>query len=160
MCKSVYHATHPSCCETEADATASVQEHEPTEDSERRMSFVAKKGNCLSIPIIGEAEHGCFTTDTPYAAVSPTLTQMAEDIQHYLSRRAALMHQDRSLRRENALLRSLTEKESIADKKVRRIRAEEEVSVWGIEHDGFPHTFPGMEFLLCMCTTYGRVCCG
>jgi adenosine deaminase CECR1 len=78
---------------------------------------------------------------------------MATDIQHYLSRRAALIQEDRSLRRENVLLRSLTEKESIADEKVRRIRAEEEVSVWGIENDEFPHTFPGMEFLICMCST-------
>ena len=83
---------------------------------------------------------------------------MAAEIQHYFSRRAALIHEDRSLRRENVLLRSLTEKESIADEKVRRIRAEEEESVWGIEHDEFPHIFPGMAFLTCICPTQGRVC--
>jgi hypothetical protein len=91
--------------------------------------------------------------------VTLTHTHMA-DIQDYFSRRAALIQEDRSLRRENTLLRSLTEKESIAEEKVRRIRAEEEVSVWGIEHEEFPHIFPGMEFLTCICPSYGRVCCG
>jgi adenosine deaminase CECR1 len=74
------------------------------------------------------------------------------DIQDYFSRRAALIREDRSLRRENVLLRSLTEKESRADEIVRRIRKEEEVSVWGVEHDEFPHIFPGMEFLTCKCS--------
>jgi hypothetical protein len=78
---------------------------------------------------------------------------MAAEIQHYFSRRAALIQEDRSLRRENALLRSLTEKEFIADEKVRRIRAEEQISVWGIEHDGVSHLFPGMAFLTCICPT-------
>jgi adenosine deaminase CECR1 len=72
------------------------------------------------------------------------------DIQDYFSRRTALIREDRSLRRENVLLRSLTEKESVADEIVRRIRVEEEVSVWGVEHDEFPHIFPGMEFLTCI----------
>jgi len=71
------------------------------------------------------------------------------DIQDYLSRRAALIQEDRSLRRENKLLQSLTEKEAAADKIVRRIRAEEAASVWGVEHDDIPHLFPGMEFLTC-----------
>ena len=78
---------------------------------------------------------------------------MAADTQHYFFKRAALIHEDRSLRRENALLRSLTEKESIADEKVRRIRAKEEGSVWGIERDELPHVFPGMEFLPCIYPT-------
>ena len=77
------------------------------------------------------------------------------DIQDYFSRRATLIQEDRSLRRENVLLRSLTEKESIADEIVRRIRAEEEESVWGVEHDEFPHIFPGMEFLTCICSGQG-----
>ncbi|KAI9458273.1 hypothetical protein F5148DRAFT_330562 [Russula earlei] len=66
------------------------------------------------------------------------------DIRDYLSRRAALILEDRSLRRENKLLQSLTEKEAAADRIVRYIRAEEAVSVWGVE---IPHLFPGMEFL-------------
>lgn len=73
------------------------------------------------------------------------------DIQDYFSRRAALIQEDRSLRRENALLLSLTEKESIADEIVRRIRAEEEVSIWSDQHD-FLHIFPGMEFLTGICS--------
>jgi hypothetical protein len=40
------------------------------------------------------------------------------------------------------------------------IRAEEEVLVWGIEHDEFPQLFPGMEFLTCICSSHGSVCCG
>lgn len=77
------------------------------------------------------------------------------DIQDYFARRATLIQEDRSLRRENVLLRSLTEKESVADEIVRRIRAEEEVSVWGIQNDEFPHMFPGMEFLTCICSRQG-----
>jgi adenosine deaminase CECR1 len=73
------------------------------------------------------------------------------DIQDYFSRRVALIQEDRSLRRENDLLLSLTANESAADKIVRRIRAKEEVSVWGVEHDEVPHIFPGMEFLMCIC---------
>ncbi|KAH9966837.1 hypothetical protein BC827DRAFT_1264751 [Russula dissimulans] len=69
------------------------------------------------------------------------------DIQDYFFRRTALVQEDMSLRRENKLLRSLTEKEAAADKIVRRIRAEEAVSIWGVEHDDIPHLFPGMEFL-------------
>ncbi|KAI9448908.1 hypothetical protein BJY52DRAFT_1309800 [Lactarius psammicola] len=69
------------------------------------------------------------------------------DIQGYFSRRAALIQEDKSLRRENNLLQSLTKNELAADKIVRHIRAEEAVSIWGVEHDEFPHLFPGMEFL-------------
>ncbi|KAI0306408.1 adenosine deaminase-like growth [Multifurca ochricompacta] len=72
---------------------------------------------------------------------------MAAEIQAYFSKRDALIQEDRSLRRENKLLHSLTENESVADKIVRRIRAEEEASIWSVEHDEFPHLFPGMEFL-------------
>ena len=77
------------------------------------------------------------------------------DIQDYFSRRVALIQEDRSLRRENVLLGSLTEKESRADEIVRRIRKEEEVSIWGVEHDEFPHIFPGMEFLTCIYSGQG-----
>ncbi|KAH9010246.1 adenosine deaminase-related growth [Lactarius hengduanensis] len=69
------------------------------------------------------------------------------DTQDYFSRRAALIQEDRSLRRENNSLHSLTNNELAADKIVRRIRAEEAVSIWGVEHDEISHLFPGMEFL-------------
>lgn len=72
------------------------------------------------------------------------------DIQDYFSKRAALIHEDKSLRRENNLLQSLTKNELAADKIVRHIRAEEAASIWGVERDEFPHLFPGMEFLTCM----------
>lgn len=73
-----------------------------------------------------------------------------DDTQDYFSRRAALIQEDKSLRRENNLLQSLTKNELAADKIVRHIRAEEAASIWGVEHDEFPHLFPGMEFLTCM----------
>ena len=73
-----------------------------------------------------------------------------DDIQDYFSRRAALIQEDKHLRRENNLLQSLTKNELAADKIVRHIRAEETASIWGVEHDGFQHLFPGMEFLTCM----------
>ncbi|KAH9165420.1 hypothetical protein EDB89DRAFT_2116089 [Lactarius sanguifluus] len=69
------------------------------------------------------------------------------DTQDYFSKRAALIQEDRSLRRENNSLHLLTNNELAADKIVRNIRAEEAVSIWGVERDEFPHLFPGMEFL-------------
>jgi hypothetical protein len=72
------------------------------------------------------------------------------DLQDYFSRRAALIQEDKHLRRENNLLQSLTENELAADKMVRRIRSEEAASIWGVKHDELPHIFPGMEFLICM----------
>ncbi|KAF8264217.1 adenosine deaminase-like growth [Lactarius quietus] len=75
------------------------------------------------------------------------------DVQDYFSRRAALIQEDKHLRRENSLLQSLTENELAADKIVRHIRAEEAASIWGVEHDEFLHLFPGMEFL----TSYSPV---
>ena len=80
------------------------------------------------------------------------------DIQDYFSRRAALIQEDKSLRRENNSLQSLTKNELAADKIVRDIRAEEAVSIWGVEHDEFPHLFPGMEFLTCMCSGLDYSC--
>jgi adenosine deaminase CECR1 len=83
------------------------------------------------------------------------------DIQDHFSRRAALIQEDRSLRRENTLLQSLTEKESTADEIVRRIRAEEALSVWAsklLQADEFPHIFPGMEFLTGIYVPRLRLC--
>ncbi|TFY65706.1 hypothetical protein EVG20_g5389 [Dentipellis fragilis] len=65
---------------------------------------------------------------------------------HYVAR-AALMQEDRRLRRENKRLANLNEKEKLADKIVRAIRAEEDKSVWGVKHENIVHPFPGMEFL-------------
>jgi adenosine deaminase CECR1 len=80
------------------------------------------------------------------------------DVQDYFSRRAALIQEDKHLRRENNLLQSLTENELAADKLVRRIRAEEAASIWGVEHDEPPHLFPGMEFLICMPSVLDYTC--
>ncbi|KAA1469338.1 adenosine deaminase-like growth [Dentipellis sp. KUC8613] len=65
---------------------------------------------------------------------------------HYAAR-AALMQEDRHLRRENKRLANLTEKEKLADKIVRAIRDEEDKSVWSVQHENIVHPFPGMEFL-------------
>ena len=81
------------------------------------------------------------------------------DIQNYFSKRAALIQEDKHLRRENNLLQSLTENELAADKMVRSIRAEESASIWGVEHGEFPLLFPGMGFLICMCSSSDYACC-
>lgn len=82
------------------------------------------------------------------------------DIRDFFSRRAALIQEDKCLRRENNLLQSLTNNELAADKIVRHIRAEEAASIWGVEHDEFPHLFPSMEFLTCVYSGlyYARYC--
>lgn len=70
-----------------------------------------------------------------------------EPMGDYFTRRAALIQEDKHLRRENNLLQSLTKNELAADKIIRHIRAEEAASVWGAENTEFPLLFPGMEFL-------------
>ncbi len=72
------------------------------------------------------------------------------DTQDYFASRAALIQEDKSLRRENNLLQTLTKNELEADKIVRLIRAEEEASIWSVEHDNLPPLFPGMAFLTCI----------
>ncbi|KAH9001100.1 hypothetical protein EDB92DRAFT_1931707 [Lactarius akahatsu] len=68
------------------------------------------------------------------------------DIQDYFSRRAALIQEDKYLRRENYLLQSLTKNKLAADK-ISIIRAEEVASIWGVEHDDFT-LFPGVGFTI------------
>ena len=69
------------------------------------------------------------------------------DLTGYLDDRANLIKQDRALRVDATKLDGLTPTEAAAEKIVRAIRAEEEVSVWGAEHEHIEHPFPGMEFL-------------
>jgi adenosine deaminase CECR1 len=65
----------------------------------------------------------------------------------YLQQRAQLIREDRALRVDTAKLEQLTPTEAQAEYIVRKIRNEENISVWGGEHDDIPHPFPGMEFL-------------
>ncbi|KAJ7510093.1 hypothetical protein B0H11DRAFT_2152419 [Mycena galericulata] len=67
------------------------------------------------------------------------------DFAQYKEQRAALIDLDRSLRADH--LRKVSAAEVKADKIIRDLRSAEAVSVWGADHDGVPHPFPGMEFL-------------
>ena len=69
------------------------------------------------------------------------------DLGGYLDDRAKLIKQDRALRVDAVKLDNLTPTEAAAEEIVRGMRAEEAVSVWGAEHEGIEHPFPGMEFL-------------
>ena len=69
------------------------------------------------------------------------------DLSTYLADRDKLIKQDRALRIDSIKLENLSKTEAAAEEIVRAIRAEEAVSVWGEEHEGIEHPFPGMEFL-------------
>ncbi|KAF9555864.1 Metallo-dependent hydrolase [Agrocybe pediades] len=69
-------------------------------------------------------------------------------IDTFLSARASLIQEDRSLRREfSSPNPPRSDKEVEADKIVRKIRAHEAATIWKEEHPSVPHPFPGMEFL-------------
>ncbi|KAI0311600.1 adenosine deaminase-like growth [Amylostereum chailletii] len=68
-------------------------------------------------------------------------------LSEYMARRSALIQEDRSLRRENALLTTLTDAEKRADGIVRKIREDEANTVW--KDENIPNVFPGMGFLTC-----------
>lgn len=65
----------------------------------------------------------------------------------YWAARTHLIDDERSLRRDRARLRSASEHERRADEIVRAIKQEEADSIWSIEHENVPNTFPGMAFL-------------
>jgi adenosine deaminase CECR1 len=67
------------------------------------------------------------------------------DFAHYNQQRDALISLDRSRRPDHSS--AVSTAEAKADKIVRELRAVEATSIWGIEHEGIPHPFPGMEFL-------------
>jgi adenosine deaminase CECR1 len=69
------------------------------------------------------------------------------NIDLYLEQRTQLIREDRALRVDATKLEQLTPAETQAEHIVRKIRKEENISVWGGEHDDIPHPFPGMEFL-------------
>ncbi|KAG1891402.1 Metallo-dependent hydrolase [Suillus subluteus] len=64
----------------------------------------------------------------------------------YLQKREKLIAEDRAFRIDHVRANySVTELK--ADEVVRSIRAKEDVSVWGVDHENIPHPYPGMEFL-------------
>jgi adenosine deaminase CECR1 len=72
---------------------------------------------------------------------------MLSTTSHYKAQRAALINEDRSLRREFLQTNFYSDKEREADKILRAIRASEAATIWNEEHISIPHPFPGMEFL-------------
>ncbi|KAJ7185550.1 hypothetical protein C8R46DRAFT_882286 [Mycena filopes] len=73
------------------------------------------------------------------------MSPVPDDFEQYKKERAALISRDRSLRPDFAPI--LSETEIKADLVVRKIRAEEAVSIWDVEYPDIQHPFPGMEFL-------------
>jgi len=71
-------------------------------------------------------------------------------VQEYEQKRAVLIKADRALRIDYISSPPTESLEDHADKLIRQIRAEEAVATWGVEHEGIPHPYPGMEFLLGM----------
>jgi adenosine deaminase CECR1 len=67
------------------------------------------------------------------------------DLAAYQEARAALIKEDRYLRRDLHIKRS--DAEVRADQIIRDIRAEEASTIWMQEHESVLHPFPGMEFL-------------
>ncbi|KAG2755856.1 Metallo-dependent hydrolase [Suillus brevipes Sb2] len=64
----------------------------------------------------------------------------------YLLRRDKLIAEDRALRIDRVRA-NYSAAELKADQVVRSIRAKENISVWGVDHEHVPHPYPGMEFL-------------
>lgn len=69
------------------------------------------------------------------------------DSKSYLDARRKLIAEDRSLRRDCALLQSASEDELRAEELIKNIKAAEDKSIWSVEHEGVTNTFAGMEFL-------------
>lgn len=71
----------------------------------------------------------------------------SDELAAYLRRRDGLIAEDRALRIDHVRADSYSEAERKADRVVRSIRAKENISVWGVDHEHVPHPYPGMEFL-------------
>lgn len=67
------------------------------------------------------------------------------EVSAYQEARAALIHEDRYLRRDGHIKHS--DAEVKADQIIRDIRTAEASTIWMQEHESIPHLFPGMEFL-------------
>ncbi|KAJ6525674.1 adenosine deaminase-like growth [Mycena capillaripes] len=68
-----------------------------------------------------------------------------QNFAQYNTQRDALISDDRSLRPDHSS--KISPSEAKADAIIREIRSLENTSVWGADHEGVPHPFPGMEFL-------------
>ncbi|KAF9469287.1 hypothetical protein BDZ94DRAFT_1303779 [Collybia nuda] len=73
------------------------------------------------------------------------MSSTESDLAEYQERRATLIRDDRSYRRD--IQAPLSPAEIKAEKIVRDIRALEASTIWKQEHASVPHPFPGMEFL-------------
>lgn len=73
----------------------------------------------------------------------------------HLAERAALITNDRGMRRENASAKARSTKEIEANRILREIRAKEAETIWRENHSDIKHPFPGMEFLT---GKHSRVC--
>jgi adenosine deaminase CECR1 len=67
------------------------------------------------------------------------------ELSAYQEARAALIQEDRCLRRDTLV--KYSDVEVKADHIIRDIRTTEASTIWKQEHDSIPHPFPGMEFL-------------
>lgn len=72
-------------------------------------------------------------------------TQYAS-LTEYNDQRTTLIEHDRSLRVDSSSCK-VSPSEAKADAIVRELRTLENTSIWGTDHEGVPHPFPGMEFL-------------
>ncbi|KAJ7940406.1 hypothetical protein B0H13DRAFT_1937950 [Mycena leptocephala] len=72
-------------------------------------------------------------------------TQYAS-LTEYNDQRTTLIEHDRSLRVDSSSCK-VSPSEAKADAIVRELRTLENISIWGTDHEGVPHPFPGMEFL-------------
>ncbi|KAF8643782.1 hypothetical protein AX16_008801 [Volvariella volvacea WC 439] len=115
------------------------EETHPREHLERLTSELSFIGSAEP------AQHLAFDQCNRVPIDLSTIMSAPLSVAAYNAQRAALIQDDRLLRRENRSVPSQLEKE--ADAIVRRIRAHEAASIWSAEYEGIPHPFPGMEFL-------------
>jgi len=68
-------------------------------------------------------------------------------VESYLAARAALISEERAIRRDFRQLEKATEDELRADQIVRAIKLEEVKSIWAVDYPDTPNVFPGMAYL-------------
>ncbi|KXN92283.1 Adenosine deaminase CECR1-A [Leucoagaricus sp. SymC.cos] len=68
-------------------------------------------------------------------------------VEEYMTKRDALIKEDRSLRRDYLTAQFRSPLEVKADEIVRKLRAKEAATIWKEDHPEIVHPFPGMEFL-------------
>ncbi len=68
-------------------------------------------------------------------------------VESYLAARAALISEERAIRRDFRQLEKAAEDELRADQIVRAIKLEEVKSIWAVDYPDTPNVFPGMAYL-------------